>query len=86
LRRIASSLQHDLKRAVQLEQDLGSRLAQAKVRSGDVNSDLVTRVNWARSGRQALCLRTISSARQRDRRAEDNTANINVICWPLRSG
>ncbi|TIX78630.1 MAG: succinoglycan biosynthesis protein exop, partial [Mesorhizobium sp.] len=42
LRRIASSLQVDLRRAVQLEQDLASRLAQLKVRSGDVNSDLVT--------------------------------------------
>jgi len=57
LRRIASSLQVDLKRAVQLEQDLASRLAQAKVQSGDVNSDLVSLRELERDAhRQALCL------------------------------
>ena len=42
LRRIVASVQTDLKRAVQQEQDLAARLAQLKVRSGDVNVDLVT--------------------------------------------
>jgi polysaccharide biosynthesis transport protein len=42
LRRIISSNQVELKRAVQLEQELASRLAQVKVRQGGVSEDLVT--------------------------------------------
>ncbi|TIO35671.1 Wzz/FepE/Etk N-terminal domain-containing protein [Mesorhizobium sp.] len=81
LRRIASSLQVDLKRAVQLEQDLASRLAQLKVRSGDVNSDLVTLrelerdATAKRSVYEQYLLRSKETGEQKD----INTANINVI-------
>lgn len=81
LRRIGSSLQTDLKRAVQLEQQLSSRLAQLKVRSGDVNSDLVTarelerEANAKRAVYEAFLLRAKQTGEQRD----INTANISVI-------
>lgn len=81
LRRIASSLQTDLKRAVQLEQQLSSRLAQLKVRSSDVNGDLVTArelerdVNAKRAVYEAFLLRAKQTSEQKD----INTANISVI-------
>lgn len=81
LRRIASSLQTDLKRAVQLEQELSSRLAQLKVRSGDVNNDLVTAreleriANAKRAVYEAFLLRAKQTGEQKD----INTANISVI-------
>jgi uncharacterized protein involved in exopolysaccharide biosynthesis len=81
LRRIASSLQTDLKRAVQLEQQLASRLAQLKVRSGDVNGDLVTArelerdANAKRAVYEAFLLRAKQTSEQKD----INTANISVI-------
>lgn len=81
LRRIASALQTDLKRAVQLEQELSSRLAQLKVRSGDVNSDLVTArelerdANAKRAVYEAFLLRAKQTGEQKD----INTANISVI-------
>ncbi|RVD68512.1 succinoglycan biosynthesis protein exop, partial [Mesorhizobium sp. M4A.F.Ca.ET.029.04.2.1] len=81
LQRIASSLQVDLKRSVQLEQDLASRLAQAKVQSGDVNSALVSlrelerEAAAKRSVYEAFLLRAKETGEQKD----INTANINVI-------
>jgi uncharacterized protein involved in exopolysaccharide biosynthesis len=81
LRRIASSLQTELKRAVQMEQELSSRLAQLKVRSGDVNGDLVTArelerdANAKRAVYEAFLLRAKQTGEQRD----INTANISVI-------
>lgn len=81
LRRISASLQVDLKRSVQLEQDLASRLAQAKVRSGDVNNDLVTlrelerEAGAKRSVYEAYLLRAKETGEQRD----INTANMSVI-------
>ncbi|MGB3536970.1 MAG: GumC family protein, partial [Mesorhizobium sp.] len=81
LRRIASSLQTDLTRAVQLEQQLASRLAQLKVRSGDVNGDLVTArelerdANAKRAVYEAFLLRAKQTSEQKD----INTANISVI-------
>jgi len=81
LRRIASSLQTELKRAVQLEQQLASRLAQLKVRSGDVNGDLVTArelerdANAKRAVYEAFLLRAKQTSEQKD----INTANISVI-------
>jgi hypothetical protein len=81
LRRIASSLQTELKRAVQLEQQLASRMAQLKVRSGDVNGDLVTArelerdANAKRAVYEAFLLRAKQTSEQKD----INTANISVI-------
>jgi succinoglycan biosynthesis transport protein ExoP len=81
LRRIASSLQVDLKRAVQLEQDLASRLAQLKVRSGDVNSDLVTMRELEReaTAKRSVYEQYLLRAKETGEQKDINTANINVI-------
>ncbi|CCV11791.1 Wzz/FepE/Etk N-terminal domain-containing protein [Mesorhizobium sp. STM 4661] len=81
LRRIASSLQVDLKRAVQLEQDLASRLAQLKVRSGDVNSDLVSLRELEReaAAKRSVYEQYLLRAKETGEQKDINTANINVI-------
>lgn len=81
LRRIASSLQVDLKRAVQLEQDLSSRLAQLKVRSGDVNNDLVSMRELEReaSAKRSVYEQYLLRAKETGEQKDINTANMNVI-------
>ncbi|UCI19240.1 succinoglycan biosynthesis protein exop [Mesorhizobium sp. B2-1-8] len=81
LRRIASSLQVDLKRAVQLEQDLASRLAQAKVQSGDVNSDLVALRELERdaTAKRSVYEQYLLRAKETGEQEKINTANINVM-------
>lgn len=81
LRRIVASVQSELKRAVQLEQDLAARLAQLKVRSGDVNGDLVT---LRELEREAAAKRTVYEnyllrAKEAGEQRGINTANISVI-------
>ena len=87
LRRIASSLQVDLKRAVQLEQDLASRLAQLKVRSGDVNSDLVSLRELEReaTAKRSVYEQYLLRAKETGEQKDINTANINVISQGLRA-
>ena len=74
-------MQTELKRAVQQEQDLAARLAQLKVRSGDVNVDLVTLRELEREAAakravyEAYLLRAKETGEQRD----INTANMSVI-------
>lgn len=81
LKRIVATVQTDLKRAVQLEQDLAARLAQLKVRSGDVNGDMVTlrelerEVAAKRTVYENFLLRAKEAGEQRD----INIANISVI-------
>ncbi|MBZ9888289.1 succinoglycan biosynthesis protein exop [Mesorhizobium sp. BR1-1-3] len=81
LRRIGSSLQVDLKRAVQLEQDLASRLAQLKVRSGDVNSALVSMRELEReaTAKRSVYEQYLLRAKETGEQKDINTANINVI-------
>ncbi|TRC82183.1 succinoglycan biosynthesis protein exop [Mesorhizobium sp. WSM4310] len=81
LRRIASSLQVDLKRAVQLEQDLSSRLAQLKVRSGGVNSDLVSMRELEReaAAKRSVYEQYLLRAKETGEQKDINTANMNVI-------
>lgn len=81
LRRIASSLQVDLKRAVQLEQDLSSRLAQLKVRSGDVNKDLVSMRELEReaAAKRSVYEQFLLRAKETGEQKDINTANMNVI-------
>lgn len=81
LRRIASSLQVDLKRAVQLEQDLSSRLAQLKVRSGDVNNDLVSMRELEReaAAKRSVYEQYLLRAKETGEQKDINTANMNVI-------
>jgi len=81
LRRIVSSVQTELKRSQQLEQELSSRLAQLKVRQGDVSHDMVTLRELEREAAakravyEAFLLRSRETGEQRD----INTANMSVI-------
>jgi uncharacterized protein involved in exopolysaccharide biosynthesis len=81
LRRIGSSVQIELKRAVELEQQLASRLAQLKVRQGDLSGGLVQlrelerEATTARAVYEAYLLRARETGEQRD----INTANMSVI-------
>lgn len=81
LRRIIASAQTELKRAVQLEQELSSRLAQLKVRQGDVSNELVTLRELERDAAsqrsvyEAFLLRARETGQQKDL----NTANMSVI-------
>ncbi|MER9423929.1 Wzz/FepE/Etk N-terminal domain-containing protein [Mesorhizobium sp. M0317] len=81
LRRIASSLQVDLKRSVQLEQDLASRLAQAKVQSGDVNSDLVSLRELERdaTAKRSVYEQYLLRAKETGEQQNINTTNINLM-------
>ncbi|BCG97009.1 GumC family protein [Mesorhizobium sp. 131-2-1] len=81
LQRIASSLQVDLKRSVQLEQDLASRLAQAKVQSGDVNNALVSLRELEReaAAKRSVYEQYLLRAKETGEQKDINTANINVI-------
>lgn len=81
LQRVAGSIQVELKRAVQMEQELAARLAQLKVRQGDVADELVTLrelerdVAAKRSVYEAFLLRARETGEQRD----INSANVSVI-------
>ncbi|TGQ05803.1 MULTISPECIES: GumC family protein [unclassified Mesorhizobium] len=81
LQRIASSLQVDLKRSVQLEQDLSSRLAQAKVQSGDVNNNLVSLRELEReaAAKRSVYEQFLLRAKETGEQKDINTANISVI-------
>ncbi|ESZ49957.1 GumC family protein [Mesorhizobium sp. RSR565B] len=81
LRRIASSLQVDLKRSVQLEQDLASRLAQAKIQSGDVNSDLVSLRELERdaTAKRSVYEQYLLRAKETGEQQNINTTNINLM-------
>ncbi|RUT95284.1 succinoglycan biosynthesis protein exop, partial [Mesorhizobium sp. USDA-HM6] len=81
LQRIASSLQVDLKRSVQLEQDLASRLAQAKVQSGDVNNDLVSLREFEReaAAKRSVYEQFLLRAKETGEQKDINTANISLI-------
>lgn len=81
LRRIAAAIQVDLKRAVELEQQLAQRLAQLKVRHGDVSGDLVRLRELEREAatRRAVYESSLLRARQTGEQRDINTANITVI-------
>jgi uncharacterized protein involved in exopolysaccharide biosynthesis len=81
LRRIVSSNQVELRRAVQLEQDLAARLAQLKVGQGDTNADLVTLRELEReaTAKRAVYESFLLRAKQTGEQADINTANISVI-------
>jgi uncharacterized protein involved in exopolysaccharide biosynthesis len=81
LRRIVSSIQVDLRRAVQLEQDLASRLAQLKVRQGAVSEDLVTVRELEReaAAKRAVYESFLLRARETNEQRGMNTANMSVI-------
>lgn len=81
LRRIASSLQVQLKRAVQLEQELASRLAQLKVRQGGLSNELVTLRELERdaTAKRAIYEALLLRAREAGEQSGINTANISIL-------
>ena len=81
LRRIVASVQTDLKRAVQQEQDLSARLAQLKVRSGGVNVDLVSLRELEReaAAKRAVYEGYLLRAKETGEQRDINTANMSVI-------
>lgn len=81
LRRIISSNQVELKRAVQLEQELASRLAQVKVRQGGVSEDLVMLRELEReaAAKRAVYESFLLRARETGEQRDLNTANMSVI-------
>ncbi|WP_338036674.1 GumC family protein [Arvimicrobium flavum] len=81
LRRIGSSIQVELKRAVELEQQLAQRLAQLKVRQGDLGGELVELRELERvaSTRRAVYESYLLRARETGEQRGINTANVSVI-------
>ncbi|MCB1469888.1 MAG: succinoglycan biosynthesis protein exop, partial [Rhizobiaceae bacterium] len=81
LRRITSSMQVELKRAVELEQDLARRLAQLKVRQGDLSGGLVQLRELEReaSTKRAVYESYLLRARETGEQRDINTANMSVI-------
>jgi uncharacterized protein involved in exopolysaccharide biosynthesis len=81
LRRISASIQVELRRAVQLEQDLASRLAQLKSRQGKVSEDLVTVRELEReaAAKRAVYESFLLRARETNEQRGINTANMSVI-------
>ena len=81
LRRIVASIQVELRRAVQLEQELASRLAQLKVGQGGVNADLVTLRELERgaTAKRAVYESFLLRAKETGEQRDINAANISVI-------
>ncbi|MEJ6782079.1 GumC family protein [Aminobacter sp. Piv2-1] len=81
LRRIAASIQVELRRAVQTEQELAARLAQLKVRQGEVSNELVTLRELDRdvAAKRAVYESFLLRARETGEQKDINPANITVI-------
>lgn len=81
LKRISSSTQTELKRAVQLEQELSSRLAQLKVRQGNLSGEMVTLRELERdaTAKRAVYEAFLLRARETGEQQGINSANISVI-------
>lgn len=81
LRRINASIQVELQRSVQLEQDLASRLARLKVQKGDLENE---RVELRELEREAEARRSVYEsfllrARETNQQRDLNTANVSII-------
>lgn len=81
LNRIVSSVQTELARSVQLEQELSSRMAQLKVRQGDVNRSMVTLRELEReaTSRRAVYEAYLLRSRETGEQKDINTANMSII-------
>ncbi|MEQ1953935.1 GNVR domain-containing protein [Mesorhizobium yinganensis] len=81
LRRIIASIQTDLKRAVQLEQELSSRLAQLKVKQGSLSDKMVSLRELERdvTAKRAVYEAYLLRARETGEQQGINSANISVI-------
>lgn len=81
LRRIAASLQVELKRAVELEQKLSARLAALKARQVNVSDDMVTLRELERdaAAKRAVYESYLLRARETGEQKDLNQANMSLI-------
>lgn len=81
LSRIVASLQVDLTRAQQQEQELSTELARLKVRQGDLGNELVTLRELEReaAAKRAVYEAFLLRARETGEQRELNTANVTII-------
>ncbi|WP_246727902.1 GumC family protein [Chelativorans sp. Marseille-P2723] len=81
LRRVSASIQVELQRAVQLEQELASRLARLKLEKGELESQQVTLRELEReaAARRAVYEAFLVRARDTGEQQTMNTANATVI-------
>ncbi len=81
LRRIAASMQIELKRAVELEQKLAARLAALKARQADASDDMVALRELERdsAAKRAVYESYLLRARETGEQRDLNSANIRVI-------
>ncbi|MBX3566409.1 MAG: succinoglycan biosynthesis protein exop [Rhizobiaceae bacterium] len=81
IRRIAAATQTELRRAVELEQQLSSRLAQLKVRQGDLSGEMVTLRELERdaTAKRAVYEAYLLRAKETSEQQGINSANINII-------
>ncbi|MDN2568553.1 GumC family protein, partial [Aquibium sp. A9E412] len=89
LRRIVESIQIELQRAVQLEQELATQLARLKVEKGDIDRDQVRLRELERTAatKRAVYEAFLLRARETGEQSGLNTANISVLSQaapPLR--
>lgn len=81
LKRIAASMQVELKRAVELEQQLSARLATLKARQVDVSDDMVTLRELEResAAKRSVYESYLLRARETGELKDLNSANMSVI-------
>ena len=80
LRRIVSSAQTDLKRAIQLEQELAARLAQLKVQQGDRSNERIALRELEREAAAKRSVYGLPASRPPDGEQQGiNAANMTVI-------
>lgn len=81
LRRIAASMQIELKRAVELEQKLAARFAALKARQVNVSDDMVTLRELEResAAKRAVYESYLLRARETGEQKDLNSANLSVI-------
>ncbi|MDH4986092.1 GNVR domain-containing protein [Aminobacter anthyllidis] len=81
LRRVAGSIQVELKRAVQTEQELAARLAQLKVRQADVGGEMVTLRELERdvTAKRAVYEGFLLRARETGEQKDINSGNVTII-------
>ena len=81
LRRVVASIQIELRRAVQTEQELAARLAQLKVRQGEVSNELVTLRELDRdvTAKRAVYESFLLRARETGEQKDINPTNVTII-------
>lgn len=81
LRRIAASLQVEVRRAVELEQNLSARLATLKARQVNISDDMVTLRELERdsASKRAIYESFLLRAREAGEQTDLNNTNISVI-------